>query len=237
VAELSSNMVLLILIGNALGWLLHLGGPGLFALGILHSFFPIPGGMDVGIVLLSAHNQKLWWYYAGLGLAGDLTGAYLNYRVARKGGQEALEKKVPKAKSEKLSRKFEKFGGWALLVGAWVPPPMPWIPFLAAAGALQYPLRKFLSVLAFGRGIRYFAMAALGWRYGEWISSAMTSHKQEILYGLLIVGAAAGCGLLVYFSWYRARMGRGTRASGPAGAVSRERSKPPGQAPAKRKAG
>ena len=205
-------MALEILLWDAMGWLLGLGGPGLLLLGLVHSFFPIPGGMDVAIVLLSAHKNSFWWYYATMALTGDATGAYLNYRVARKGGKEAVQKKISRPKAEKAFHIFEKYGGWGLLVGAWIPPPMPWIPFLAAAGALQYPIRKFMAVITVGRGIRYFALAWVGHRYGTWIISVVTSYRQEILYALIALGVAIGLGLLVFFKWYLPRQ---KRKSGP----------------------
>ena len=218
-------MALGILIWDAQGWLLRLGAPGLLLLGIVHSFFPIPGGMDVAVVLLSAHKGEYWWYYAALALAGDVTGAYLNYRVARKGGKGALRKKISKEKAEAAFGKFEKFGGWGLLVGAGMPPPTPWIPFLAAAGALQYPARKFLAVITLGRGIRYFTLAWVGRRYGTWIISAVTSYRREILYVLIALGVAIAIGLLAYFKWYRPRKQQESGESEPAEA-SRSRGKP-----------
>ena len=40
-----------------------------------------------------------------------------------------------------------------------LPPPFPFVPFLVAAGALQYSQRKFLAALTLGRGTRYTIVA------------------------------------------------------------------------------
>ncbi|MGE0404681.1 MAG: YqaA family protein [Candidatus Korobacteraceae bacterium] len=188
---------------------MRLGAPGLVVLGILQAFVPIPGGLDVLLVLFSGHNRDLWWYYATLALTGDMTGAYLNYRVARKGGKEAIEKRLPRETTRRAFSKFEKFGGSTLLLGAWMPPPMPWIPFLAAAGAMKYPIRKFLAVLLVGRGSRYFALAWVSQQYGGWIVGSFREKLLHTVLVLLLVAAAVGITLYVRYSRRRQKHSAG----------------------------
>jgi membrane protein YqaA with SNARE-associated domain len=198
-------MLLGLLFPNVFGKLVHYGGPGLTVLGIISSLFPIPGGLDLATILLSAQNRDRWWMYALFALVGDVIGAYLNYRVAREGGKEAVHKKISKEKAEKVFQKFEHYGGWLLLVGSWMPPPMPWIPFLAAAGALKYPIRKYLGIVAVARGMRFFAAAWVGHIYGDWIISVVSSYEREIIYAFIALGVLIGIGVLLYFKWYRPR--------------------------------
>jgi len=35
-----------------------------------------------------------------------------------------------------------------------LPPPMPFVPFLLAAGAMQYSVKKFLAAMTLGRIVR-----------------------------------------------------------------------------------
>ena len=49
------------------------------------------------------------------------------------------------------------------------PPPFPMVLVLLAAGAMQYPTRKFLAALVVGRGIRYTILGYLGAHYGRHI--------------------------------------------------------------------
>src|SRR5271163_5068977 len=80
-------------------WLYQLGGVGLIPLGLLdNSPIPIPGAMDVATILLSARQPQLWIYYALMATAGSLLGGFLSYRLARKGGKEALERRFPRRK-------------------------------------------------------------------------------------------------------------------------------------------
>ncbi len=126
-------------------WALRLGGPGLIVIGLIdNSVVPIPGGMDLFVILLTARNRGFWLYYALMAVAGAMIGGFFTYRLARKGGKEGLEKKVGKRRAEKVYKRFEKSGFSTVLIGSVLPPPFPMVPVLMAAGVLQYPDKKFL---------------------------------------------------------------------------------------------
>ena len=180
-------------------WLFHLGGIGLLPLGLLdNSPIPIPGAMDVATILLSARQAQLWVYYALMATAGSLLGGFLSYRLARKGGKEALERRFPRRKMGKIYKTFERWGFAAIAIPALLPPPMPMVPFLFAAGALQYPVRKFLIALTLGRLARYTILAYLGARYGRQILSLVTEHINPIVVAI-IVAVMIAVGLVLYF--------------------------------------
>src|SRR5512138_3780050 len=145
-----------------LTWLKRWGGAGLIAVAIIdNSVIPIPGGLDLMTALLAAGNKNLWLYYALMSTAGSVLGGYLTYRVARKGGKETLDKRIPEDKLENVERLFERWGFGTVVVAAILPPPFPTVPFLAGAGALNYPLRKFISALAVARAARFILVAYL----------------------------------------------------------------------------
>src|SRR5215467_12291287 len=144
-------------------WIRHLGGPGLIVLGLAdNSIIPLPGSMDVLTIWLTVHHRSLWFYYAGMATAGAILGGYLTYRLARAGGKETLERKVGKPRAAKVYKRFEKWGFASIAIPALLPPPVPIVPFLIAAGALQYSRKKFIGALLLGRGIRYGILAYLG---------------------------------------------------------------------------
>jgi membrane protein YqaA with SNARE-associated domain len=180
-------------------WLFHLGGIGLIPLGLLdNSPIPIPGAMDVATILLSARQARLWIYYALMATAGSLLGGFLSYRLARKGGKEALERRFPRRKADKIYKTFERWGFAAITIPALLPPPMPMVPFLFAAGALQYPVKKFLIALTLGRLARYAILAYLGARYGRQILSLVTEHVDPVVVASIVAAMIAG-GLVLYF--------------------------------------
>jgi membrane protein YqaA with SNARE-associated domain len=177
---------------NVRRWLLHLGGIGLIPLGVLDSsLVPVPGSMDVATILLSARERHLWFYYAVMATAGSVLGAFITYRLARKGGQEALTKRFPKRKVDKVLKTFERWGFAAIAVPAMLPPPFPLVPFVIAAGAMQYSLGKFLAAMTVGRFVRYSILAYLGATYGRHILSLFSRHAYTTLLVAVGLGVAA----------------------------------------------
>ena len=167
-------------------WLRHLGGPGLLLLGIADSsVIPLTGSLDVLTIWLAASHREPWIYYAMMATAGSLTGSYITYSLARKGGKEALERKVSGARTAKILQKFEKYGFWSIALPALLPPPFPFVPFLVAAGVLQYSRKKFLGALTIGRGIRFSILSFMGSIYGRHIISFFSHYYKTTLITLI----------------------------------------------------
>lgn len=185
-------------------WLHRLGGPGLILLGLAdNSVIPLPGSMDVFVILLSAHHRGWWPYYAAMAVAGSVIGGFVTYRLGEKGGEETLEKKVGKKRAEKVYKRFKKHGFATIAFGAILPPPFPIVPFLIAAGGLKYPRKNFVAALATGRAVRYFGLAYLGHIYGGAILHWGSRYYKPVFYTLIGLAILAGIAAAVYFLWYR----------------------------------
>lgn len=185
-------------------WIYHLGGLGFIPLGLLDSsVVPLPGSMDVLTIFLSARNKELWFYYAVMATTGSVIGGYLTYRLARKGGKETLARRFSPAKLEKIYQTFERWGLAAIAVPALLPPPVPMVPFVLAAGAMQYPLRKFLFALTLGRFARYTLLAFLAARFGRKITRFMSQHGHPAL--LIVAGLIATAALVLFVVFVFAR--------------------------------
>ena len=192
------------LAGPFAAWLQRLGGLGLILLGLLdNSVIPLPGSMDLALIILSAHHHSYWPYYALMATVGAVIGGYLTYRLAEKGGEETLEKKVGKRRAEKVYRRFKEHGFATVAVGAMLPPPFPIVPFLLAAGALKYPRKHFLAALALGRAARFVLLGYLASRYGQGVMHWLMRYYHPLLYTLIVLSIAGGIAALVYFKWYR----------------------------------
>src|SRR5579885_260911 len=196
-------------------WLYKLGGPGLILLGLVdNSLVPLPGSMDVFVILLSAHRRASWPYYGLMAAVGAVLGGYITYRIAEKGGEETLEKKIGKRRAEKVYKYFEKRGFVTVVIGAVLPPPFPTVPVLMAAGVLHYPTKNYLIALSTGRTARFLAVAYTGHVYGKAIISALHPYYKPVLYGLIAL-AVIGLNLwLLYIKWYRPRTQRAERSRG-----------------------
>jgi len=181
-------------------WLFHLGGLGLIPLGLLdNSPIPLPGIMDVATILFSARHQQLWLYYALMATIGSVMGGFVSYRLARKGGKAALERRFSPRKVDKVCKIFERWGFGAIAIPAVLPPPMPMVPFLLAAGALQYPAKKFLLALTLGRISRYMIFAYLAARYGRQIIAFIAAHGHPLIVAIILVLIATAAG--AYYFW------------------------------------
>jgi membrane protein YqaA with SNARE-associated domain len=189
-------------------WLIQLGGVGLIPLGLLDSsLVPLPGSMDIATIFLAARDTHLWLYYALMATAGSVAGGFVTYRLARKGGKEALEHRSSRGHMQKVCEIFGKWGFAAVAVPALLPPPVPMTPFVVAAGAMQYSLKKFLTALTLARLVRYIVLASLAAHYGRQIIN-LISHNL-LLAGIviaLLLGAAVALALII-------RGGRARRGS------------------------
>jgi len=181
-------------------WLHHLGGPGLIVLGLIdNSVIPVPGSMDALTIILSANQRKLWPYYALMATIGSVVGGYVTYRIARRQGKGAMERRFSRRRINKVTKTFEKWGFGAVLIPAILPPPAPMVPFLIAAGAMQYSRNKFLAALAIGRAIRFTILASLSAFYGRLILTIITNHAKPILITFIAVSVTLGLYILFHY--------------------------------------
>ncbi|MGB8496320.1 MAG: VTT domain-containing protein [Candidatus Acidiferrum sp.] len=191
-------------------WMFHLGGLGLIPLGLLDSSpLPMPGAMDVATIVLSARQQQLWLYYAVMATAGSVIGGFVTYRLVRKGGKAALERRFSRRKVDKVCQIFARWGFGAIVIPAFLPPPIPMVPFLLAAGAMQYPVRKFLAALALGRISRYMILAYLAARYGRRIIAFIRVHGHPVVLAIIVALLATAAVIFYFWGGAKAKRRRG----------------------------
>jgi membrane protein YqaA with SNARE-associated domain len=174
----------------------HLGAFGLFFLAILDSS-PLPtfGGPDILTAILAASHRNPWYEYAAVATAGSVIGAYLTFRVARKAGSAYLHSKFAHRKLDAILNFFQKWGTSALAVSTAVPIPMPTSMLFAAAGASDYGVGRFLTVVIICRSARYTFIAIVADRYGRHFVRALRHPSQY--WGWLLLSAAVILGLIM----------------------------------------
>jgi len=174
----------------------HLGAFGLFALAILDSS-PLPtfAGPDILTAILSASHRDPWYEYALVATAGSVIGAYLTFRLARKAGTAYLDRKFKKGRVSAILKLFKNSGDGALLASCAIPFPFPTSMLFAAAGASNYNLGKFLTVVALGRGVRYAAIAFVADHYGRHFIRALRHPAQ--FWGWWLLLAALGLAMIM----------------------------------------
>jgi len=183
----------------------HLGGPGLFLLAIVDST-PIPtlGGVDILLAILAARHVEPWYFYAVVATSGSVIGAYLTFHAARVGGADYLRRKFGERRVNNFLALFDRWGTNGLVVSAAVPFPFPTSALFAAAGVLDYPLKRFLAVVAMARGARYVTIALVAFHYGRHFVRALRNPAQY--YGWLAAIAVAVLMMIFMAAMVRKRL-------------------------------
>jgi membrane protein YqaA with SNARE-associated domain len=179
----------------------HLGALGLFFLAILDSS-PLPtfGGPDILIAILAATHRNPWYEYAAVATAGSVIGAYLTFRIARTAGSAYLNSKFGEGKVSALLKLFKKWGTGTLVASTAIPFPFPTSMFFAAAGASDYHMGRYLTIVAICRAARYAAIAIIADLYGRHFIRVLRHPTQYwgwlLLFAAMIFGFIAG-GILI----------------------------------------
>jgi membrane protein YqaA with SNARE-associated domain len=150
-------------------WLTHLGALGLFAVAAIDSSVvtvPLPGSTDLLLLWLVSHHGNAW-ILTPSAIAGSILGGYTCWSTGKKGGEAALSRYVKERQRRRISRWVEGHAVLSVFVPALLPPPIPLLPFLLAAGALGVTRQRFLLVYSAARSVRYGIVAWLGITYGR----------------------------------------------------------------------
>jgi membrane protein YqaA with SNARE-associated domain len=171
-----------------------LGGPGLFAVAFLDSsFVSLPQINDVLVVLMVTEHKARMPYYALMATLGSIAGCYVIYYLAEKGGEALLRRRLSSGRIDRALAVYKRYGLFALVVPALLPPPAPFKLFVLAAGVANVRPMAFVTAIALARGARYLALGVLAIYYGDAALELMRTKGAVIgmwLAGLIGVGAA-----------------------------------------------
>ena len=177
------------------GVALSLGGLGLFVVAFLDSsFVSLPQINDLLVVLMVVRNKALMPYYAAMTTAGSVAGSYVLYRIAHRGGEAFLSRRLKAGHTARALAMYKRHGLLALIVPALLPPPAPFKLFVLMAGVAGVRPVRFVTAIAAARGLRYLILGALAIRYGDFALDLMRTQGRMVATGLavLIVAAALG---------------------------------------------
>jgi membrane protein YqaA with SNARE-associated domain len=206
---------------HALWGVVHrFGAFAFFPLGLLDmSVLPTPGSFDALLIVLAAAHPELWWYYALMAAAASVLGAWPSFALARRGGEEAMEKRLGPHRSRRVFAAFERWGFWSMFVGAVAPPPMPASAFVVAAGAMKYPWPRFLLAWTSGRLLRFTLVGWVAAQYGRRIFHWFSGYYRPALWTVTVMVVLAGAAALWFY--VRARRQRAAHLAREAGGGSR----------------
>ena len=172
--------------------LLPLGGQGLFVAATLDSsFIPLPEGVDLWLISLSVMRPERMPYYILVATLGSVLGCSILYFLVRWGEEKFVENNPKYAGLPRVRRWVEKYEFLALLVGAILPPPMPFKLVVIAAGLVKGRFEKFAVALILGRTIRYAGEAILAVRYGKRAWRWLLHAGPYVFLAVILLGVVA----------------------------------------------
>jgi len=190
---------------HLLSAMMHLGIFGPVLLGILDSsFFFFPFGNDLLVVLLVSRDHQKLYSYVPAAAVGSALGVFLLDMVARKGGEQGLQKLMKPKRFDWLKKKIGERAAFAIVVACIAPPPFPFTAAVAAASALQYPKARLLTFVFVARCIRFVLVGIAAIWFGTRILViAKSTGFQWFLAGFIILCVLGS--VISVRRWIRAR--------------------------------
>lgn len=130
------------------------------------SFFPIPP--DVLMIPMILARPSRAWLIAIVALVASVLGGLLGYAIGafafEQIGQPILTSLGKADAVAEFNTRFNDFGFWAVLAAGVTPFPFKVITIMS--GWTGMPLATFVVTSILARGLRFFIVAALLWKYG-----------------------------------------------------------------------
>lgn len=130
------------------------------------SVFPIPP--DVLMIPMILARPSRAWVIAGVALVTSVLGGLLGYAIGafayEQLGQPVLAAMGKADAMAEFNTRFNDFGFWSVLIAGMTPFPYKVITIMS--GWTGLPLATFIVSSIVARGLRFFIVAALLWKYG-----------------------------------------------------------------------
>ena len=161
------------------------------------SVFPIPPDLLMIPMILAAPSRAflIAGVCLGASVLGGLLGYYIGSGLFETVGRPVLEFYGKDTYFEEFRARYNEWGAWAVLIAGVTPFPFKVITILSGATALSLPVFIVAAIIA--RGLRFFIVAALLWRFGTSIRDFI--ERRLGLMFTLFVAILPGGFLLVKF--------------------------------------
>lgn len=161
------------------------------------SVFPIPPDVLMVPMIIAAPHRA--WRIAGVCLVASVLGGFLGYAIGaglyETVGRPVLEFYGKDAFFESFRTTYNDWGAWAVLVAGVTPFPYKVITILSGATALDPVVFGVASVIA--RGLRFYIVAALLWRFGAPMR-AFIERRLGLVFSVFMVLLVGGFAVLRY---------------------------------------
>ena len=163
---------------------IYVAGPVMILVGALDSsLLSLPEINDYLVIARCFTHPRAVVFFPLFASTGSMLGCLLLYTILQRGGLAVLHRRFKLEHIQRVERAYARFGILALAIPALLPPPMPFKIFVATAGALQFPRRRFLITILVARSVRYYTEGILAVYYGRRVLVFLQDN------GLMIVTA------------------------------------------------
>ncbi len=130
------------------------------------SFFPIPPDVIMIPMIIARPSRAFLIAFVSLvaSVAGGLMGYYIGWGLFESVGRPVLEFYGKTEAAAEFNQRFTEYGAWAVLVAGVTPFPFKVITIMSGWTGLSLPVFIASSIVA--RGLRFFIVAALLWKFG-----------------------------------------------------------------------
>jgi len=158
--------------------------------------------VPVPVTVLMIANGLVFGVWAGMlvSFAGGLAGAVATYVIGRRLGRDAVSRLLSESSLEAADRAMARRGGWAIVIGRWIPG-VPCDPISYVAGITRMPIVRFLLLSIAGLLPANLATAFVG------AEAATDMELQYWIFGIAFGIAGLFIWLLIHRHRKRGRMG------------------------------
>ncbi len=161
------------------------------------SVFPIPPDIIMIPMILARPNRA--FLIAGVALVASVTGALLGYYIGASlfdvVGKPMLEFYGKTDAAEQFNQRFQDWGAWAVLIAGVTPFPFKVITIMSGWTGLNLGVFIVSSIIA--RGLRFYIVAALLWKFGTPIRDFI-ERRLGLMFTLCVVLILGGFYLVKY---------------------------------------
>lgn len=155
------------------------------------SVFPIPPDILMIPMIIAAPHRA--FFIAGVALIASVLGGMLGYFIGwgafETVGRPVLEFYGKEHAFEEFATRYNEFGPWAVLIAGVTPFPYKVITILSGSTGLNFTVFMISSIVA--RGLRFFIVAGLLWKFGEPIRDFI-ERRLGLMFTIFVLLLAGG---------------------------------------------
>lgn len=161
------------------------------------SVFPIPP--DILMIPMIVARPSRAFVIAGVAMVASVLGGMLGYYIGAvmfdSIGQPVLEFYGKTERFDEFATRYNEWGAWAVLIAGVTPFPYKVITILSGTTGLSLPVFILSSIIA--RGLRFFLIAALLWKFGTPIRDFI-ERRLGLVFTLFVVVFLGGFMMVKY---------------------------------------